>query len=230
MLHSRSSALLPCLARASKTPSPFEMWLQSRGAKVVANNLKPGMMIAASEIKCGDAKSVLKLTECNHVKPGKGGAFVKSKLLDIQTGIKHQHSFRSDEKVELFEFDSGDTYQFLYESNSILYLMNMDTFEEMEVPARFAGDGLKWLQEGMDVRVFMSGGQPFSVQVPPKATYEIAETEPPRPGIEAGSKPAKLTNGTSIKVPHFVAVGDKVLVNTDEGHYMNRAQPERAPE
>lgn len=165
------------------------------------------------------------VTKTQHVKPGKGGAFNQVEMKDVKSGTKLNERFRSDETVERVRLDQID-YQYLYAEGDKLHLMHQESFEQVEIDAEILGDRLPFLQEGMKVIVESYEGDPISIEMPEHVTLEIAETEPVVKGQTASSsyKPAILSNGVRIMVPPFVNAGDKVVVNTSEATYVERAK------
>lgn len=165
------------------------------------------------------------VTKTQHVKPGKGGAFNQVEMKDVKTGTKLNERFRSDETVERVRLDQTD-YQFLYAEGDKLHCMHQESFEQVELDADILGERLPFLQENMIVIVESYEGDPISIEMPEHVTLEISETEPVVKGQTASSsyKPAILSNGVRIMVPPFINVGDKVVVNTSEATYVERAK------
>lgn len=165
------------------------------------------------------------VTKTQHVKPGKGGAFNQVEMKDVKTGTKLNERFRSDETVERVRLDQID-YQYLYAEGDKLHFMHQESFEQVELNADILGDRLPFLQEGMKVIVESYEDDPISIEIPEHVTLEITETEPVVKGQTASSsyKPAILSNGVRIMVPPFINVEDKVVVNTTEATYVERAK------
>lgn len=187
------------------------------------------MKINGVEIKIGNVLEhnarLWVVTKTQHVKPGKGGAFNQVEMKDLKSGTKLNERFRSDETVERVRLDQID-YQFLYADGDKLHFMHQETFEQVELDAALLDDRLPFLQENMICVVESYEGDPISIEMPIHVTLEIAETEPVVKGQTASSsyKPAVLSNGVRILVPPFINAGDKVVVNTSEATYVERAK------
>ena len=186
--------------------------------KVSANDIRPGWVL---EYK-GRQYSVLKM---NTVKPGKGGAFAQVEMRDIQSGSKINERFRTEDTLEKLMVEEKDC-QYLFESDDQLNFMDSQTYEQFAVPKELAGDGIAFLQDGMTVQISFIEGKPVSLQLPKTIVDEVIETEPVVKGQTAASsaKPALLSNRVRVMVPPFVNVGDKVVVNTETGEYVERAK------
>lgn len=165
------------------------------------------------------------VTKTQHTQPGKGGAYMQVEMKDIRVGTKTNVRFRSDESVELVRLDEAK-YQFLYTEGDQINLMHPETFEQISLSADVLGDALPFLQEGMLLSVQTYEESPVSVSLPEKVTETIAETEPVVKGQTASSsyKPAKLANGVRIMVPPFINADDKVIVDTRDFTYVERAK------
>ncbi|MDA9176501.1 elongation factor P, partial [Alphaproteobacteria bacterium] len=159
------------------------------------------------------------------VKPGKGGAFAQIELKDIRDGTKMNERFRSDETVERVRLDQVD-YQYLFADGEMLTFMNNDTFEQIELNSDLVGEPLPFLQENMQVTIELYEEEPISVSLPESVILEITEADAVVKGQTASSsyKPALLENGVKIMVPPHIAAGTKVVVNTADGTYMERAK------
>ncbi len=160
----------------------------------------------------------------NHVKPGKGGAFAQVEMKNLRNGSKLNERFRSEDKVERVRLEQKDQ-QFLYENDGMLVVMDMETFEQVELPADLLGDRRPFLQDGMTVTIEYYGEEALNMALPQKVTCTVAETEPVVKGQTAANsfKPAILDNGVRITVPPFVGEGEAVVVNTEEFAYVERA-------
>lgn len=185
--------------------------------KINGNEIRPGNVIQHN----GELWVAVKL---QHVKPGKGGAFAQVELKNILNGSKLNERFRSADKVERVRLEQRD-YQFLYAADDTLSFMDTESYEQIELQADFVGERVAFLQDGMMVVVESFEGKPIGVRLPDQVTLEIAETEPVVKGQTAASsnKPAVLENGVRVMVPPFVEVGDKIVVDTNEGIYLKRA-------
>lgn len=165
-------------------------------------------------------------TKTKHVKPGKGGAFNQVEMKCVTDGTKLNERFRSDEKVEKVRLDQDD-YQFLYEEGDNLVFMHVETYDQIEIAKDFLDeDRAKFLQDSMVVQVESYEGKPIGVTLPAQVILEVSEAEPVVKGQTAASsnKPAILENGVRVMVPPFVEAGEKVVVDTNEISYVERAK------
>mmetsp|Transcript_27868 Transcript_27868/g.89474 ORF Transcript_27868/g.89474 Transcript_27868/m.89474 type:complete len:225 (+) Transcript_27868:156-830(+) len=200
--------------------------LALRCGRVPANNLGKGMLVPGREVS-RQADRIFRVLSVGHVKPGKGGAFVQAKLKCVLDGTIVPHKFRSAETVETVDLDPAEDYSLLYTDGGLVHLMHAKTFEQIEVPIEAFGELAVWLRDGMSVRVASRQGVPLLFTLPPRAAYEVVETRlGSREGKTDASKPAVLSNGEALRVPHFVAVGDRILVNTEDGTYYGKAGPD----
>jgi len=158
------------------------------------------------------------------VKPGKGGAYNQVELKNIETGSKLNERFRSSEMVEEIHLDKKD-FQFLFVSGDMLTFMDMENFEQIELATDFVGDQAAFLSDGMKVILKLHEGRPLSIQLPAQVTLLVTEADPVMKGGTAAPsfKSATLENGLKIQVPPFVEAGTKVVVNTEDGAYLRRA-------
>jgi elongation factor P len=160
-----------------------------------------------------------------HVKPGKGGAFVRTKIKNLFTGKVLDQTFRSGEKVKRPDLVERDM-QFLYREGDDYYMMDNQTYEQLALTAEQLGDAVLFLVENMNVNVLFFNQQPVAVDLPTFVELAVAETEPGLKGDTAsgGSKPATLESGAIIQVPLFINEGDRVKVDTRTGSYIERAK------
>jgi len=167
----------------------------------------------------------MRAVKLQQVKPGKGGAFAQVELKDIRDGTKMNERFRSDETVERVRLDQVD-YQYLFADGDMLTFMNNDTFDQIELNSDLVGEPLPFLQENMQVTIELYEEEPISVSLPESVVLEITEADAVVKGQTASSsyKPAILENGVKIMVPPHIAAGTKVVVNTADGTYMERAK------
>jgi elongation factor P len=186
--------------------------------KINGNEIKPGNVILHNS-------QLLLAVKCEHVKPGKGGAFAQVELRDLVTGTKYNERFRSSESVERVRLEQKD-YQYLYEQNDMLVFMDTEHYEQIELARDFVGERAAFLQDGMQVTVESYEGKPLGISLPDQVTLEIVEADPVVRGQTASSsyKPAKLENGLRIMVPPFIGAGERVLVDTNEVTYIRRAE------
>lgn len=157
--------------------------------------------------------------------PGKGNAIVQVDMKDVRTGIKISERFRTQESVERVQL-SDHEMQYLFGSDGDYTFMDQETYEQYVVPADVIGDQAAFLQDGMVCNVQTYEGKPLSVELPQTVTLEIVEADPVVKGQTASSsyKPAKLSNGVRVMVPPFIEVGTRVVVNTSDGSYIERAK------
>lgn len=168
--------------------------------------------------------AIWRIVEFQHVKPGKGGAFVRSKLKNLRTGAVQEKTFRAGAKMELAEISQAKM-QYLYNDGTNYVFMNTETYDQVSIPNESMKDAAKYLLENMEVTVTSFGNEILGVEVPNTVTLEVAETEPGIRGDTAtgGSKPATMETGLVVQVPFFVNAGDKLIINTQEGTYVSRA-------
>ncbi len=160
-----------------------------------------------------------------HVKPGKGGAFNQIELRNLITGSKLNERFRSEDKVEKVTLEQRD-YQYLYEQGDVLVFMDQATYEQIELAKDFVGeDQVRFLHDGMIVSVESHEERPIGIALPDSVVLEVVETEPTVKGQTASSsyKPAKASNGMRIMIPPYMSEGERILVSTETGEYMRRA-------
>ncbi|MDI6853450.1 MAG: elongation factor P [Deltaproteobacteria bacterium] len=160
-----------------------------------------------------------------HVKPGKGGAFVRTKLKNLLTGRVIDQTFRSGEKVKKPDLMEREM-QYLYREGDNFYMMDNENFEQIFITAEQMGEAAQFLSENLNVKVLFFNQQPVAVELPTFVELTVAETEPGVRGDTAtgGSKPAKLETGAIIQVPLFINEGDRIKVDTRTGEYIERAK------
>lgn len=160
-----------------------------------------------------------------HTMPGKGGAFVQVEMKDIKTGTKLNERFRSAESVDRVTLEQKD-YQYLYAEGDMLTLMDLESYEQINVSKELAGDAGAFLQDNMTVVVESYEGTALSISLPDTVILEITEADPVVKGQTATSsyKPAILENGVRIMVPPFIESGTRVVVKTEDGSYVERAK------
>lgn len=186
--------------------------------KINGNAIRPGNVIEHQ----GRLWRAVKIF---HTQPGKGGAYLQVELKDIRDGTKLNERFRSSETVERVRLDEKE-YQFLFADGSQYTFMDNETFEQITLDADMIGEPAVFLQEGMTVSVQSYEDEPISVTLPDTVVMEVVEADPVVKGQTAASsyKPAKLENGVRIMVPPHIAIGDRVVVNTAEATYVERAK------
>ncbi len=163
------------------------------------------------------------IVDFQHVKPGKGPAFVRSKLKNIRTGSVTEKTFRAGEKVSRAHLERK-TMQFLYGSGSDYFFMDTESYEQFSLDEKQLENAVKFLIENMEIDVIDFKGEVVGVEVPMFVELTVAETDPGFKGDTAsgGSKPAKLETGLVVQVPFFINKGDKIRVDTRTGGYMER--------
>ena len=185
---------------------------------VSTNDLKNGMSLNLPE-------GLFSVVEFQHVKPGKGGAFVRTKLRRAADGNVIDRTFRAGEKFRPVHTEARKM-QFLYADGTDAHLMDSESFEQIAIPEAGVADALRWMRESDQVEVLYIDDQPADVQLPSAIDLSVTETEPGLRGDTAsggGTKPAVLETGTRIQVPLFVNIGDRVRVDTRSGEYVSRA-------
>ena len=165
------------------------------------------------------------IVEFQHVKPGKGGAFVRSTLKNLRTGRVLENTFRAGEKVEVVRVERRK-YQYLYSEGDMLVCMDNETYEQINVSRELFSDGLKFLKESEEVEILFNGSEIISVEIPIFINLKVVETEPGFKGDTAtgAMKPAKLETGAQINVPLFINEGDILKVDTRTGEYSERVK------
>jgi translation elongation factor P len=163
------------------------------------------------------------IVEFQHVKPGKGGAFVRTKLKHILTGRVVDETFRSGEKVGRPDIAVQDM-QFLYREGSDYVFMDLETYEQKNIPEAQVGEKGGYVKEGETVKVLLYNGQLFDMDLPASVVMTVVETEPGVQGdrVTGASKPAKLETGITVSVPLFIAQGERIKVDTRTGEYLSR--------
>lgn len=158
-----------------------------------------------------------------HVKPGKGGAFVRTTLKNVVTGRVIDKTFRSGEEIDIVKLDERQM-QFLYQEEGNFHFMDQETFEQVAVPADVIGDKALFLKEGETVKVFFYDERPILIELPYFIEYTVVECEPGIKGDTVSNvmKPAKIETGAIIQVPLFVEEGDRIRVDTRVGEYIER--------
>jgi elongation factor P len=184
---------------------------------VSTNNLKNGMTLLI------DGK-LQQIVEWNHHKPGKGGAVVRTKLRQFETGKVVDKTFRAGEEVEQAIIDRR-TLQYLYRDGDDLVLMDAESYEQQNAPVKVIGEAIDYLLEGDELGVSVYDGRIVGVELPASKVLTITETDPGHAGNTATSatKPATLETGKVIHVPLFIEQGEKVKVDTRSGDYISRA-------
>jgi elongation factor P len=186
-------------------------------------------MISTNQFKNGTHievdGQVFRILEFQHVKPGKGQAFVRSKLKNLATGAVLDKTFRAGEKVRSIHTETR-RMQYLYESGDEAVLMDLNDYDQITLSKTVAGEALDWITPNDEVDVLFVDGSPGDVQIPSAVEMEVVETDPGVRGDTVsggGNKPARLESGVTVQVPLFVNVGDRVRVDTRSREYVSRA-------
>lgn len=168
--------------------------------------------------------NLMELTEFQHVKPGKGGAFVRTKLKNVLTGRVLEKTFRSGERMEEVRLVE-DKYEYLYTDGDIFHFMNKETYDQIEVGSAVIGDSKDWMTENMDVGLLFHDANVISISLPNTMVLKIAQADPGVQGDRAqgGTKPAQLETGVTVQVPLFVNKGESIKVDTRTRQYIERA-------
>jgi elongation factor P len=186
--------------------------------KINANTIKPGFVIEHD----GGLWSAVKV---NHVKPGKGGAFAQAELKNLVDGRKLNERFRAEDTVERVFLERAD-YTYLYRQDDTLFFMNVETYDQIELDIDFVGEErAQFLQDGMKVMVESHEGKAIGVQLPDQVVLTIIEADATVKNQTASSsyKPAKADNGMRILIPPFMDAGERIIVSTETGEYVRRA-------
>lgn len=185
-------------------------------------------MISVNDFKTGLTIEVdgglWQVVEFQHVKPGKGAAFVRSKLRNLRTGAIQEKTFRAGEKVSKAHIENR-RMEYLYASGDVHTFMDNESYEQLELSSKQLEYELKFLKENMVVHVMTFQGETLGVELPNTVELKVVETEPGIKGDTAsgGSKPATLETGLVVQVPFFINEGEKLLIDTRNAAYMSRA-------
>ncbi len=167
----------------------------------------------------------MKVVEFLHVKPGKGGAFVRTKLKDIQTGKVIDETFNSGAKIEVIKIEAKEM-QYLYEDGDFFVFMDNDTYEQLNVSIAIVGDSKNYLKPGMNVDLIFDGTEVLDARLPAHVELEVIHTEPGVKGNTAtgATKPAEVETGYTVLVPLFIDIGDVLKIDTRSGEYIERVR------
>lgn len=184
---------------------------------ISVNDFKTGLTIVVDGV-------LYRVLDFQHVKPGKGAAFVRSKLRNLRNGSVNEKTFRAGEKVEKAQIDNKKM-QYLYASGDQHVFMDTESYEQLELNENQIEEELKYLRENMEIHIVQYQGETLGVELPKSVELEVTETEPGIKGDTSGggSKTATLETGLVVTVPLFINVGDRLIINTDEGSYVSRA-------
>ena len=183
---------------------------------ISTNDLKNGMALNLPE-------GLMTVIEFQHVKPGKGGAFVRTKLRNYRTGAVFERTYRADEKLTLAIIDKKEM-QYLYSDGESMTFMDNESYEQIGVDPTALGDATKYIKEGDTVILPTYQGQVVGVELPAAVELTVAQTDPGVQGdrVSGAKKPATLETGAVVQVPLFVETGDRVKVDTRTGEYLTR--------
>jgi elongation factor P len=186
-------------------------------AAISTNDLKNGMSLDLPE-------GLFSVVEFQHVKPGKGGAFVRTKLKNVRSGAVLERTYRADEKLEQAVIDKRGM-QFLYVDAGQFVFMDTETYDQLQTPKDALGDAANYLKAGDSAVLQMYEGEIVGVDLPAAVELSVTETEPGLQGdrVSGARKPATLETGLVVQVPLFVNVGDRLKVDTRSGEYLTRA-------
>ena len=186
-------------------------------------------MISTNQFKNGSHVeidgSIYRILEFQHVKPGKGGAFVRTKLRRLDDGSVIDRTFRAGEKFRPVRTETR-RMQYLYDAGEMAVFMDTRDYQQLEIPKAIAGEAMQWVLPNAEVELLFVDERPTGVQVPSAIDMTVTKTNPGLKGDTAsggGTKPATLESGVSVEVPLFVNEGDRVRVDTRTGEYVSRA-------
>ena len=183
---------------------------------ISSNDFRPGVSIELDG-------SVWKVVEFLHVKPGKGAAFVRTKLKNVQSGNVIERTFRAGETVQQANLEKS-TLQHTYKDGDDFVFMDMESYEESHLKSDQIGDRVKYLKEGMEVNVLRWNDEVLEVELPNSVVLEVTQTDPGVKGDTAtgGTKPAIVETGAQVMVPLFISVGEKIKIDTRTDTYLGR--------
>ncbi|MDD5602983.1 MAG: elongation factor P [Eubacteriales bacterium] len=183
---------------------------------IVAGDFRNGVTFELDE-------QIYQVVEFQHVKPGKGAAFVRTKLRNIVTGATVERTFNPSDKMPKAHIERKEM-QYLYSDGDLFYFMDVETYEQLPVGKDKIGDALEFVKENVNVRILSHKGNIFGIEPPTFVELKVTETEPGYRGdtTTGATKPAVVETGASIKVPLFIDQGDTVRVDTRTGEYMER--------
>ena len=181
------------------------------------NDIKNGMTIIMDN-------NLYQIVEFQHVKPGKGSAFVRMKLKNLRTGSITEDTYNTNIKITKAHIDRMPM-QYLYAAGDNYVFMNTDNYEQTEISTKILGDQVKFIKEGLDIIVDYYEGEILGITLPEKIEYEVIETEPAVKGNTTNNaqKDAKIETGFTVKVPLFINQGERIIISTKDGKYSSRA-------
>ena len=185
-------------------------------------------MISASDLRAGmtfvqDGK-LIKVLEASHHKPGKGNTVMRMKLRDVRSGATYDTTFRPEEKFERAHIDTK-TVQYLYTMDDTAYFMDLETYEQYEIPTETVETEMKYILENMEVKIQFFGSEVVGIQLPTTVVLKVEETQPSIKGatVTGSGKPATMETGLGVNVPDFIEAGEYLEINSAEGTYVKRA-------
>lgn len=186
-------------------------------------------MIEASKLRAGitfvaaDGK-LIKVLEASHHKPGKGNTIMRMKLRDVRSGSTFDTTYRPDEKFEQAIIETVPA-QYLYQMDDVAFFMNLETYDQYEIPVANVAEELKYILENAEVKIQFFGTEVIGVTVPTTVELTVVDTQPSIKGatVTGSGKPATLETGLVVNVPDFIEIGQKLVINTAEGTYVSRA-------
>ena len=186
-------------------------------AQISTQDFKTGMTIDLDE-------GLFQISDFQHVKPGKGGAFVRTTLKNVRTGSVTDRTFRAGEKMQRAVIDKTDM-QYLYNDGSCFVFMNTDTYEQLEVQPETLGDTANYLVEANNINLLMYGDEIIGIDMPASIVLKVADTEPGIQGdrVSGARKPATMETGLIVQVPLFIEIGESLKIDTRSGDYIERA-------
>ncbi|MGX7352084.1 elongation factor P [Enterococcus canis] len=185
-------------------------------------------MIAASDLRAGmtfvqDGK-LIKVLDASHHKPGKGNTVMRMKLRDVRTGATYDTTLRPDEKFEKAHIDTKPV-QYLYTMDDMAFFMDLETYEQYEIPVETVAEEMKYILENMEVKIQFFGSEVIGLQLPTTVVLRVVETQPSIKGatVTGSGKPATMETGLVVNVPDFIETDELLEINTQEGTYLKRA-------
>lgn len=185
-------------------------------------------MISATDLKAGmtfvQEDKLIKVLSASHHKPGKGNTVMRMKLRDVRSGATYDTTFRPDEKFERAYIETKDV-QYLYAMDGTAFFMDLETYEQYEIPVELIEEELNFLLENMEVKIQFFGSEVVGIQLPTTVVLKVEETQPSIKGatVTGSGKPATMETGLVVNVPDFIEAGEYLEINTAEGTYVKRA-------
>ncbi|MGD8396921.1 MAG: elongation factor P [Candidatus Eiseniibacteriota bacterium] len=186
------------------------------------------MMIPATQLKSGmiiqHNGRLARIVDLQHVTPGKGRGMVQAKLRDVRTGVSMEYRFRSDERADQVSLEQKQMEYLYQEGEAGFCFMDVDSYEQITIPAQVLGDDARYLQENMRVMVEFHEHEIIGIELPLSVEFDITETAPPLKGATASGslKPATLSNGMVVRVPEYMESGGRVRIDTRDGSFIER--------